>query len=600
MSVNRDLHEQGWWRLPLINLRAWTWSDAHKVVHTGQWHQNAVIYQIAGWSFQDTGGGGHGDLPGIVKRLDYISSLGADAVWLTPIYPSPRGDFGYDVSAFRGINEGAGSMEEFRQLLTLVHQRRMKLIMDMVWNHTSDQHDWFRQSRESRDNPRADWYVWRDPAADGGPPNNWRSVLTGESAWRYEPARGQYYLFNFFHVQPKLNWYHPPVQQAILDVARFWLDQGIDGMRLDAVNFYGYDPEFRDDPPRQSDDGQPDGIAPDNPAARHRFVNSFNRPETFDLVRRIRDLSDRYPGTVLLGEVALADDSIRLAGRFTEGTDHLHLAYHSALIFEQPMTPATLRGLISESLESFRHGGTCWMAGNHDFGRIRAQWKHTASDAASEDFYKMMAAVLLCLPGALCLWQGDELGLPEARIPQDIPPERLHDPAGRMFYPDRKGRDGSRTPMPWDEREPNCGFTRAEQPWLPIPDSHRSRSVRRQHADADSMLNTWRTLLNWRIGQPALQAGQTQLLKFDDPVIGLLREYHEQRLLCLFNVSGHSVELDLSNYDEPIPPQGLGFDWHWNPQTRCLQLPPWGVFLADLWQAQDRDKAIGPDQDGAC
>lgn len=590
--MSRDLHHRAWWNLPILNLRAWTWRDARKIVHKGEWYQNAVIYQLSSWGFQDSDGDGKGDLAGIVRRLDYIASLGVDAIWLTPIYPSPGTDFGYDVSGLRGINEAFGSMDEFHRLLRLVHQRRIKLIMDMVWNHTSDQHHWFLESRSSRDNPKADWYVWRDPAPDGGPPNNWRSVLTGGSAWRYEESRGQYYLFNFYHMQPNLNWYHREVRDQILDVARFWLDQGIDGMRLDAVNFYCHDPQFRDDPPRAAEDGKPDGIAPDLPAVELKFVHSINQPESFEVVRELRALSNDYPGTILLGEVTLSEDSIATAADYVRGDDRLHLAYHSGLISDEPITAPQLRRLIEKTAQHFVRGGACAMAGNHDYGRMRSLWSGAETESP-DSFFRMMTAVLLSMPGALCLWQGDELGLPEARIPEDIPPERLRDPVGRREYPQHRGRDGSRTPMPWDDRLPQFDFTDADQAWLPIPDSHRSRSVRRQNADPDSLLNTWRELLYWRVGQPALHAGTMQVADVPEPLFEMVREYDEQRLLCLFNVSADTVDADLSGFDEPIPARGLSFDFEWSPQTRGLRLPPWGIFFADLWHPNSGEPPDG-------
>ncbi len=576
-----DVHRRGWWKLPILNRRSWTWRDANKVERAGEWYQNAVIYQIAPWSYQDTESDGKGDLQGIIRRLDYIGSLGVDAVWLTPIYPSPMDDLGYDVSGLREIGDMFGSMDDFHRLLELMHQRGIKLILDMVWNHTSDQHPWFQESRKDRINPKADWYVWADPAPDGGPPNNWPSVLTGQSGWQYDEARGQYYFFNFFESQPDLNWHNPEVREEILQIARFWLDQGIDGMRLDAVNFYCHDPKLRDNPLRRPADGLPDGMDPDNPAAEQVFSNSFCRPETFKVLRPLRELADEYPGVVLLGEVTLCEDSVRQAAQYTRGTHRLHLAYHSGLLFETPMTVQRMKELLCKVDDEFGEGGTCWLVGNHDYGRMRSLW--AGMDFATPDaFFKMMIAVLLSLPGALCLWQGDELGLPEARIPEDIPPERICDPFGRRLYPRLKGRDGSRTPMPWDDTQHACGFTTAQEPWLPIPESHRPRSVARQTSDPWSTLNVWRTLLHWRVHQPALKAGTLELAGLPEPLLGLVRRYKEQQLLCVFNFSEQVQTVDLSSFAQLVPARGLGFDYTWDDGLRMLELPPWGVFFADL------------------
>ncbi|WP_370309259.1 alpha-amylase family glycosyl hydrolase [Sinimarinibacterium flocculans] len=587
---------RGWWNLPIINRRSWTWRDANRVVRAGEWYQNAVIYQIAPWGFQDTDGDGRGDLPGIIRRLDYITSLGVDAIWLTPIFPSPMHDMGYDVSGTRDIGRTFGTMADFERLLTLVHQRGMKLILDMVWNHTSKDHAWFRESRSSRTNDKADWYVWADPAEDGGPPNNWPSVLTGESGWCFDDMRGQYYFSNFLQSQPDLNWHNEAVRAEILDIARYWLDLGIDGMRLDAVNFFCHDALLRDNPLRGEDDGHADGIDPDNPAAAQVFCNSFCREETFEMLRPLRRLADEYPGVVLLGEVTLCEDSIEEAARYTRGRDRLHLSYNSGLLFKEPMTATRLRALIEKASAAYGEGGTCWIVGNHDYGRMRSLWAGAEQEDA-DAFFKMMSAVLLSLPGALCLWQGDELGLDEARIPEDIAPEQLQDPFGRMLYPRLNGRDGSRTPMPWDDERTACDFSDdADRLWLPIPEQHRARSVARQTGDPDSVLNVWRTLLHWRIGQPALQAGAVEFAELESPILGLIREYGEQRLLCLFNISAERRSVDLSAFSGVVPAHGLGFASDWDERARSVTLPPWGVFMADLRSAGEMRRMHGSAQ----
>ncbi|MBW3550090.1 MAG: alpha-glucosidase [Proteobacteria bacterium] len=584
--------KHAWWREPIINLGAAPRPGGPASPQPGEWWHNTVIYQISPTSFQDSDGDGRGDLPGLIRRLDYITSLGVDAIWLTPVYCSPMQDMGYDVTDACAIDPSFGSIDDFQRLLALVHQRGMKLVMDMVLNHTSDAHHWFRESRTSRDNPKADWYVWADPAEDGGPPNNWPSVLTGKSGWKFEQARGQYYFYNFFESQPDLNWHHPEVREAMLKIARFWLEQGVDGMRLDAVNFYCHDPQLRDNPVRGDDDGEPDGIDPDNPAAEQVFRNSFCRPETHKCLGPLRELVSGYPGTMLLGEVTLCEDSIAEAAAFTEGAARLHLAYHSGLLFKDPISAAQLVAIAARTAEAYGDHGICWMAGNHDYGRMRSLW----GGAGQEDpdaFYRMMAAVLLALPGALCLWQGDELGLPEARIPEDIAPDQLRDPFGRMMYPTLHGRDGSRTPMPWDDAQHACGFTSADAPHLPVPDAHRALSVARQDSDPASMLNTWRTLLHWRIGQAALGAGSMQLLEVPAPLAGWIREHETQRMLVLFNVSGEPQSHGLPQLDAALRPVGgLGFQSDWDAEHRRLRLPPWGVFFAELpagAAAPDRD-----------
>ncbi|CAO1662170.1 alpha-amylase family glycosyl hydrolase [Salinicola sp. NYA28a] len=564
-----------WWRDPIVNRRA----SLHDAAGEPKidWWGGAVIYQLSSWSFQDSNDDGIGDLQGIIQRLDYIGSLGVDAIWLTPVFVSPMDDFGYDVTGEREIAPLFGTREDFTRLVDLAHRRGIRVILDMVWNHTSDQHRWFVESRASRANPKADWYVWADPAEDGGPPNNWRSSFSGESAWHYDETRQQYYYANFLASQPDLNWFNDDMRDAVLDTARYWLEAGIDGMRLDAVNFFCHHPELRDNPPREEGSGVPDGVSMDNPLAEQLLVNSFCRPETLERLAPLRELVDEYPGVVLLGEVIEAEDSIQLAAEYTADDRRLHLAYHGALLFEERMRAGRLREVVSRALDAFGEEGVCWIVGNHDFGRLRSQW-----GAADEDyppaFYRMMATLLLVLPGSFCLWQGDELGLEEARIPEDIPPEKLKDPFGRTMYPTLKGRDGSRTPMPWDDGDANAGFSRAE-PWLPIPVAHYQRSVARQQSDPDSMLNHWRCLLRWRTLQPALKAGRTTILTYDDPLFGLLRESQEQRLLCLFNVSDRAIDVDLEPFGNLRPVEGVGHAA--GLETSC-RLGPWGVLLADL------------------
>jgi len=555
--------EKTWWRVPAINRRDWQWEDANAATQDGEWWQNAIIYQISPWSFLDTDGDGKGDLNGIIERLDYIVSLGVDAIWLTPIYESPMDDLGYDITNMREIGAEFGNMDDFRRLLGVAHAMKLKVIVDQVWNHTSDQHPWFVESRQSRDNPKADWYVWADPKPDGSPPNNWLSSFTGKCAWKWEPHRQQYYFFNFLESQPDLNWYNDEVIEAILKRAKFWLDLGVDGLRIDAVNFFLHDRLMRDNPPRPESVPPPDGVPKDNPLTQQMLTHSFNRPATPQRIRPLRDLVDRYPGVVTLGEVTLCEDSIKLASRYTKGNHRLHLAYHSGLLFDEPMTASRMRHILERVAKLFADGGTCWIVGNHDYGRLRSRWtgKDENGKPYPDEFYRMMAALLLSLPGAFCLWQGDELGLPIAEIPGDIAPSEMKDPFGKALYPDVVGRDGSRTPMPWTPEAPSGGFTTAAKPWLPIPSDHLARSVRHQHRDTRSLLNTWRRLLHWRRNQPALEAGKLDLLEVQGTVLAFSRHYAEHHLLCLFNMSREPARYDLSPYDTCEVVRSLEFNF---------------------------------------
>lgn len=561
--------------------RPW-WRDDMKMRQVGrrndsQWWREAVIYQICPWSFQDTTGSGTGDLRGVIARLDYIASLGVDAIWLTPINPSPMGDLGYDITDLRRVGSAFGSMEDLRLLLDLAHRRGLRVLLDGVWNHTSEQHEWFVESRGSRSNPKSDWYVWADPAPDGGVPSNWRSAFSGQSGWHLDHPRGQYYWASFLPCQPDLNWKNPDVRDAVLRSMRFWLDLGIDGFRVDAVNFFAQDSQLRDNPPRRRNDPRPDGVDVINPLARQRMINSFNRPETLEYLGPMRELANQYPGTVLLGEVTLCEDSIKLAATYTRGK-RLHLAYHSGLLSDAPLRAPLLRGLVKRVLDEFGDSGACWIVGNHDYGRLRTQWGGKKRDLG-EDFYRLVAMLLVCLPGALVLWQGDELGLPEARIPDEIPKREIKDPFGRLLYPRLKGRDGARTPMPWDERAHAAGFTTGT-PWLPVPARHLQRSVRRQSLDPDSLLNHWRQLLHWRRGQPALLHGATELVSLRAPLVGLLRQAPGQRLLCVFNLSDRPARSTLPGLSVASQVSGLleGSTW----DGKRLTLPAWGAFFAQL------------------
>jgi len=552
-------------------------------MQTVEWWQNAVIYQIVPWSFLDTDGDGRGNLYGIIEKLDYISALGVDAIWLTPIYESPMDDLGYDITDMVDIDPVIGDLDVFDKLLSLTHSRGLRMIVDQVWGHTSDRHFWFLESSESRNNPKADWYVWADPKPDGSPPNNWLSAFNGESAWKWEPKREQYYLFHFLNSQPKLNWDNPEVVQAILERAKFWLDRGVDGFRIDAPNFFMHDRDLRDEPMRPEGSPLPDGIDPENPMAKMMFKYSFCRPEALDALRPVRELIDQYPSTVTLAEVTLCEDSILLSSEYVQGNHRSHLAYNSALLVEESINAQLMRRTLEKVQEHFSNGGNCWVVGNHDYGRLRSRWlgQNEFGTPYPDTFYHQAAAMLVAMPGALCLYQGDELGLSEARIPEDIPVSQIQDPFGKALYPDVVGRDGSRTPMPWQETAISAGFSNHADPWLPIPDTHRSRAVDAQNEDPSSLLNTWRRLLHWRKNQPALMQGECHILGTADPIFAFIREAPQQRLLCMFNLSPETAHFELPDEMQPcITATGA------NPAAKrnegMLRLRGYGYFFGNL------------------
>jgi alpha-glucosidase len=551
--------------------------------HQGEWWQHAVIYQISPQSFKDSDDNGAGDIDGIIEKLDYIVSLGVDAIWLCPVYESPMEDFGYDITDMRDIDPLFGSINDFKRMLDIAHSLGLKVIIDQVWSHTSDQHPWFLESRQNRQNPKADWYIWADPKPDGSPPNNWLSAFMGHSAWQWGPEREQFYMYNFLASQPDLNWHNPKVVEAILERAQFWLDLGVDGFRIDAPNFFMHDVKLRDNPPRPKDAPRPDGVAPDNPIVKQLFKYNFCRPETIEALRPIRELMDRYPGTMTIGEVTFCEDSIALASEYV-GPNRLHSAYHSGLLADEPMSASFMKNMMAKVKQHFTQGGDCWMVGNHDYGRLKSRWtkQDENGNPYPEQFYRMMVPLLLCLPGAFCLYQGDELGLSEARIPEDIPVDYIKDPFGQALYPAIKGRDGSRTPMPWHCNEPHAGFTTADYPWLPIPESHYERAVNLQTHSPKSLLNMWRRVLHWRKKQPAIEAGDFKVLETKDPIFAFVRHYAEQCLLCVFNISDTVVRYDLSPYDDFDEIEGLGFSYHLHPQDQTVEITGYNAFFANL------------------
>ncbi len=548
-----------------------------------QWWKNAVIYQISPWSFKDTIENGKGDLEGIIEKLDYIASLGVDAIWLTPIFQSPMNDLAYDITDMRKIDPMFGTLEDFERLLNLSHALGMKVMIDQVWNHTSDQHPWFQESKKSRDNPKADWYVWADPKEDGSPPNNWLSAFMGESAWQWSGERQQFYFYNFLPSQPDLNWHNPDVVDALMKRAKFWLELGVDGFRIDAPNFFLHDAKLRDNPSRPDDAPLPDGVAPDNPIVRQLFKYNFCREETLKALKPIRELVDQYPGVITLAEVTFCEDSIVLSSQHV-GRDKLHMAYNSALLVDEPMSAKLMRDTLNKVQHYFSDGGNCWIVGNHDYGRLKSCWtgKDVNGNPYPDEFYHAIAAMLLSLPGAFCLYQGDELGLPEAWIPEDIPPEEIKDPFGKALYPEVPGRDGSRTPMPWKSYAANAGFTIAQRAWLPVPESHLELAVNIQEPDPNSLLNTWRRLMHWRQDQPALISGMTnaKVLDTDEPLFAFIRESEEQRLLCIFNLGDTPEQYDLSAYPDCKEVKGSGFTS--DRSGDMLKIPAYGVFFGDL------------------
>ncbi|MGB7343620.1 MAG: alpha-amylase family glycosyl hydrolase [Pirellulaceae bacterium] len=486
-----------------------------------RWWETGAIYQIYPRSFQDGNADGVGDLAGIESRLDYLARLGIDAIWLSPIYPSPMADFGYDVADYCGIDPMFGDLASFDRLLSAVHSRGLKLLLDFVPNHSSDQHPWFVESRSSRENAKRDWYIWRDPAPGGGPPNNWISDFGG-SSWQWDATTEQYYLHAFLKEQPDLNWRNPELREAMMAVLRFWFDRGVDGFRIDVLWHIVKDAALRDNPINPN-------WTPDQ-RERDRLIqlHSTDQSEAHGIAAEFRLLADSYGDRVLIGEICLPND--RLARWFgTEELPEVHLPVNFHLI-ENEWNAASLRKMITDydaSLPAF--GWPNWVLGSHDAPRIAAR----VGDAQA----RVAAMLLLTLRGTPTLYQGDEIGIGEVTIPRD----RVRDPQD-LRQPDLGiGRDRSRTPMPWDDSA-YAGFS-ALEPWLPLGDDWRVRNIAAQDQDAESLLSLYRSLLSLRRKHAALSIGDLVFVDSADDVLAFERQHDDQRLLIALNLSDQTHTL---------------------------------------------------------
>jgi alpha-glucosidase len=495
---------------------------------THLWWQKGIIYQIYPRSYQDSNGDGIGDLPGIIRRLDYIKSLNVDAVWLSPIYPSPMHDFGYDVADYTGIHPIFGSMEDFDRLLDEVHHRDMKLVLDLVPNHSSDEHPWFVESRSSRDNPKRDWYIWADPAPDGGPPNNWQSFFGGP-AWTYDAPTAQYYLHQFVSQQPELNYRNPEVLAAMLDAMRFWLDKGVDGFRVDVIWLMMKDPDLRDNPPN------PDwrGGREHN---RYLHVHTANLPEVHDLVREMRRVLDAYDERMMVGEIYLPNEE--LMKYYGEAGLGCHLPFNFQLI----LLPwdATIVRLAVDAYEAALPEGAWpnWVLGNHDQSRIASRIGAAQARVAT--------MLLLTLRGTPTCYYGDEIGMHD--VP--IPPEFVQDPpaVNQPHLADEVGRDPERTPMQWDTG-PHAGFTvEGVTPWLPVASDYATCNVEVAEQDPGSMLNFYRALTHLRSEERALSVGDYTSLEVEaDDLFAYLRTTpHHPSFLVVLNFGSQTRSVDLS------------------------------------------------------
>ena len=490
------------------------------------WWRGATIYQVYPRSFCDSNGDGIGDLPGITSKLEYIASLGVDAVWISPFFTSPMKDFGYDVADYCGVDPIFGILSDFDALIAKAHGLGLKILIDQVYSHTSDQHSWFAESRSSRDNARADWYVWADPKADGSPPNNWQSVFGGP-AWTWDARRGQYYMHNFLSSQPQINMHNPKVQDAMLGVAQFWLDRGVDGFRVDAINFAMHDPDLKDNPPAPAGNG-----VRTRPFDFQLKIHNQSHPDIPVFIARLRALMDRYPERFSVAEVGGADPDREMKA-FTAGDEHFNSAYGFNFLYAEHLTPALVREAVEAWPEEDGIGWPSWAFSNHDAPRWISRW---APEDAREAYAAMVMMLFIALRGNVILWQGEELGLTQV----DIPFDKLQDPEAIANWPLTLSRDGTRTPMPWNANAPHCGFSSGE-PWLPLGADHIAMAVDAEEADPQSMLALTKTLLGTRNNSEALQSGDLKIIEALGDLLVFERRSPNQHLVCAFNMGRQPV-----------------------------------------------------------
>jgi alpha-glucosidase len=551
---------------------------AHK--HSSQaaqdpWWKHAVIYEIYPRSFQDSNGDGVGDINGITSRLDYLHDLGIEAIWITPMYPSPLVDFGYDVADYTALDPLYGTLADFDHLMTEAKKRNIRVIMDFVPNHTSDQHPWFKESRSSRTNPKRDWYIWRDGKGPGQPPNNWQSWF-GHSAWQFDPTTKQYYYHHFYVQQPDLNWRNPEVRKAMYDAMRFWLDRGVAGFRLDAVSRLFEDLNLHDDPIL------PGKNAYGDPNIQHKYTD--NLPEIHEVLREMRRVVDGYPGNPVLISEADEPNIKELTRMYGAKNDEVQLPMDFQIADVNKLSARDFRTLLDEVDHNAAHGQPEFFFSNHDQPR---QWDRYGDGVHNDQIAKLMAALLLTTRQTPLMYYGEEIGM---RTTLPTRKEDVQDPIGKIGWPEEKGRDGERTPMQWDNSK-DAGFSTADPTWLPIPPSAAQYNVSVESLDPHSILSFYKRLLAMRQSEPALRNGSYVSLDREDPfVLVYLRKNpgSGESILVVLNMSGEprTVKLDPTSLGIKgnsaktlisAPETGRASE----PLTQ-LAIPPFGVFVGSV------------------
>ena len=504
------------------------------------WWESAVFYQIYPRSFKDSNNDGIGDLAGVIEKLDHLNDgkgggLGIDAIWFSPFFPSPQADFGYDVSDYCNIDSDYGTLEDFDQLVEESHRRGIKIVLDLVLNHSSDQHKWFQESRKNSTNSKVDWYVWADPKPDGSPPNNWLAVFGG-AAWTFEPQRGQYYLHNFLPEQPDLNWYNPEVREALADVVRFWMKRGADGFRLDTANYYAYDRQLRDNPKRPGNSELMEDGQEANPLSQYITKYSKDRPENLEFIHFLRKIFDES-GAVSIGEIGSAEgleSTLKLGTDYVKKGKGLHLAYTFSML-NKNMSAEYLEHVLRVTEESIEDGWPCWSLSNHDCMRMISRFDCFGE---RDGFQQMMLLLLLSLRGTPIIYYGEEVDMQEYEITKD----ELRDPQGIRFWPDIKGRDGCRLPFPWDSKLTNQGFNSGTKPWLPAVNK---LSLDQAKADSGSTFHVLQEMLQIRKKFPALQNGSYRKILLDGDCFVFERKTEDETMLIAANFSTEEQSINL-------------------------------------------------------
>jgi alpha-glucosidase len=524
---------------------------------TQAWWRGASLYQIYPLSFCDSNGDGWGDLPGVTSRLDHVASLGVDGIWLSPFFKSPMNDFGYDCEDFLSVDPRLGTLADFDALVARAHALGLKVLIDQVYTYSSNRHPWFEESRSSRSNARHDWYVWADAKPDGTPPNNWQSMFGGP-AWEWDSRRRQYYMTHFYPEMPHLNVNKPEVQDALLEVADFWLARGVDGFRLDVINIAMVDPLLRDNPP------VPGGRF-NTPNEAQQHLHDRSQPQNLAFVRRLRERLDAKPGRHSLAEFTVETPRDRNLAYLSPG--HIDTAYFVVAPEEKPITPAPVRALVQEVLGS--GSWPTWAFSNHD--SVRGPTRCAQPGVDDPRLAEMLVAMLVCLRGNLLIYQGDELGLPHAQVPR----EKLRDREGIRFYPEGLKRDGARTPMPWHALPPL-----GAEPWLPYDPRHLNASVEAQREDPHSTLKRAARWLGLRREIPALRTADLAFVDVSEPLLAWTRSEGTSQWLCMFNLGAVDVSVERAGVPSHarVIEASAGVELHGG----VLTLPPCGAALLSL------------------